>query len=197
MDNIDLSSYGTRSKKKEIMNSKIDSPKRKSIPKNGIRATGKNIKDNKNSNDSSKTKDATRKSMSDYENKTHKVDSKMSLRPKRTLLNFFSKKVEPESEEEPLPMKKRIKDESDDDYEAKPRRYVKEKKVMVKEETLENDKIEYANEHIEEALDKIPKNKKALKKLYEKLQERIFYYRSLFIKEQKELHSNFIISQYD
>ena len=194
MDHIDESSNINLSTKNEITNNKIDSSKKSYISKNGIRATGKIIKDRKNSSDISKAIEVTPQSESVDENKNQNTDLRMLLRPKRTILSYFSKKVEPESDDELFPMKNKIKNESDEDYKSKPRKCIKnnrERKVLHKEETLENDAIEYTNEHIEQALDKIPKNKKALKKLYDKLQERIYHYRSLFIKEQKELLSNF------
>jgi len=113
------------------------------------------------------------------------------LRPKKTILSYFTKKIEMDSDQE-MPTRGKKYHDNDEDFELKPtRRPAKkvDKTEKVKEPIAEPITVIEATsgEHIEEALDKIPKNKKALRKLYEKVVERIKFYRNNFIKEQVEL----------
>jgi len=61
------------------------------------------------------------------------------------------------------------------------------KSSILDEEDIYVDENDQRAEAIEEALDKIPKNKKQLQKLYENVKDRLLFYRSKFIQEQKEL----------
>jgi len=64
--------------------------------------------------------------------------------------------------------------------------YKKETRIEDFEDIYE-DESAVKKEHIEEVLDKIPRNKKQLKVLYEKVQDRLQFYRNKFYTEQKEL----------
>ena len=76
-----------------------------------------------------------------------------------------------------------------------------EEKAYTKRYTIEDDEDIYEEEtapqkeHIEEALDKIPKNKKQLKTLYDKVNEKIDYYKNQFILEQEELGSTLVLGK--
>jgi len=54
-------------------------------------------------------------------------------------------------------------------------------------EDIYEDESAVKKEHIEEVLDKIPRNRKQLKVLYEKVQDRLNFYKNKFYTEQKEL----------
>jgi len=121
---------------------------------------------------------------------------KTSLRP-RKVKNYCVKEFGGEEEEERGGVGY---NDDDDDFEfesSKKRKKLKRagdtipvKRTQLKEEDLEDiyeDETTNAGEEIEQALDKIPKNKKQLEKLQETVQERIAYYKDLFIKEQHEM----------
>ena len=67
------------------------------------------------------------------------------------------------------------------------RSYTKKEATIEDFEDIYEDESAVKKEHIEEVLDKIPRNKKQLKVLYEKVQDRIKFYRNKFYEEQKEL----------
>lgn len=93
-------------------------------------------------------------------------------------------------------------DDDDDDFDTygekrrrrkKMKRGTSERRSSKREYTIEDFEDVYEDastvqDHIiEEALNKIPKNKKELKKLYEKVTDKVGYYKELFKKEQFEL----------
>lgn len=123
---------------------------------------------------------------------------KSSLRP-RKVKNYCIKELAADEED-----KKNVDDDDDFEFESsKKRKKIKRpgdtapiKRTQLKEEDFEDiyeDETANAGEEIEQALDKIPKNKQQLKKLQETVQERIAYYKDLFIKEQQEMESNKVI----
>jgi mRNA (2'-O-methyladenosine-N6-)-methyltransferase len=120
---------------------------------------------------------------------------KTSLRP-RKVKNYCIKELAVDEDD-----KGKGNADDDDDFEfesSKKRKKIKRvgdtapvKRTQLKEEDFEDiyedEATAAAGEEIEQALDKIPKNKQQLKKLQETVQERIAYYKDLFIKEQQEM----------
>lgn len=127
---------------------------------------------------------------------------KSSLRP-RKVKNYCVKEFGADEEEKEERKGGFIDDDDDFEFESsKKRKKLKRvgdtmpvKRTQLKEEDFEDiyeDETAAAGEEIEQALDKIPKNKKQLEKLHETVQERIAYYKDLFIKEQYEMESKIL-----
>jgi hypothetical protein len=112
-----------------------------------------------------------------------------ALRPRKQM-NYFKAEYDSEFESDNVSdymdkaTKKRKKSRSTGTRGTEPRQ---PKSTELDEEDIYVDENDQRAEAIAEALDKIPKNKKQLQKLYEKVQDRLSFYRSKFIQEQKEL----------
>jgi len=127
---------------------------------------------------------------------------KSSLRP-RKVKNYCIKELAVDEDDN---ARGNVDDDDDFEFESsKKRKKIKRagdtapvKRTQLKEEDFEDiyeDETAAAGEEIEQALDKIPKNKQQLKKLQETVQERIAYYKDLFIKEQQEMESNTLFNR--
>lgn len=117
------------------------------------------------------------------------LTSYKSLRPRKPM-NYFKAEYDSELESDNVSdymdrtTKKRKKSRSTGHRNHGERQ---PKSSQLDEEDIYVDENDHRAEAIEEALDKIPKNKKQLQKLYENVQDRLLFYRSKFIQEQKEL----------
>ena len=83
--------------------------------------------------------------------------------------------------------KKKVKRDSSERKSSK-----KEYSILDFEDVYEDESI-VQRDIIEEALNKIPKNRKELRKLYDKVTEKVVHYKELFMAEQLELASEKIL----
>ena len=119
----------------------------------------------------------------------------IALRPRKPK-NYCTEEEKVEQDEEFEPQ---VAEEDDDDFMLEPKKkkkvkkgighVVSHKKEFEFDEDIYEDETNAKTEDIEEALDKIPKNKKQLEKLSETVEERLVQYKQQFIQEQADMES--------